>query len=312
MSIYSNNRTGCNELDLIAANESYTCNDFGRILYESQLNDMAFFEAILTCDFNEIKGLQEGTILQSEVKAMNEASFKAIKDKLIERLKVFWSKIQGVFKSAIDKISAYALGDGKAFANEFDKAVEKYIGDISKWSGSVDVTLINNNNNVFDHVDIDILTQIWNQQNDVKSSDIISKLLDGKTVKEFPNYAFEVAKTTVNINESNIIRYKNIVKYSKIHIDTVHYYEKSTKDDINEVINRIKNIDIDDTEINRLNKIVGAFETAIAVKSRTEIAAIKYNIRAIRKALITALGTMKTDAKNESLYIDDIDLVFVD
>ena len=56
MSIYSNNRSGSMELDQIAANESYTCNDFGRILYESQLNDMAFFEAVLACEFKEAKG----------------------------------------------------------------------------------------------------------------------------------------------------------------------------------------------------------------------------------------------------------------
>jgi hypothetical protein len=35
----------------------------GRILYESECNDMAFFEAILASDFREIQGLQDGTLL---------------------------------------------------------------------------------------------------------------------------------------------------------------------------------------------------------------------------------------------------------
>ena len=311
MPIYSNNRTGCNELDLIAANESYTCNDFGRILYESQLNDMTFFEAILTCDFKEAKGLQEGTILQSEVKAINEASFKEIKDKLVERLKAFWAKIQGVFKSAIDKFSAYALGDGKAFVREFNKAVENSIGDISKWTGSVEATFIYTYNDVFDFIELSELRKMLKQRNDIDPNEIVSKLLNGKSAKEFPKYAFETAKHIITINRAKINDCILSVQYGG-NIDGLRNYEKSTKNKINEIIKKINDMNIDNAEASRMIKIVNAFETAVVVKTRTMIAAEKYNMRSVRKALTDALASMKADAKNESLYIDDIDLVFAD
>ena len=313
MSIYSNNRSGSMELDQVTANESYTCNDFGRILYESQLNDMAFFEAILTCDFKEAKGLQEGTILQSEVKAINEASFKEIKDKLIERLKAFWAKIQGVFKSAIDKISAYALGDGKAFVREFDKAVEKRIGDISKWDGSVNITFINTTNYIFDYDanSFKFLADIWKQNADLTPSDVIFIALNRHTVKEFPNYAFETAKTTDTITKSNIDKYLFGLEIAKKYIKELRDSEKKVRDSINEAINSIKAAD--NVEADRLSKMVSTFETVATVLSRTKFAAVKYNIRSARKALTAALATMKVDdTKNESTYIDDIDLAFID
>ena len=308
MSIYSNNRCGSMELDQIAANESYTCNDFGRILYESQLNDMAFFEAVLACDFKEAKGLQEGTILQSEVKAMNEASFKAIKDKLIERLKAFWAKIQGVFKSAVDKISAYALGDGKAFVREFNKAVENSIGDISKWTGSVDVTLIDISDDVLNY-DVNTFgaqAQIWAQQEDVKPSEVLSMFLNDKTVKEFPKYAFDKAKVINTMTKENINQFfLRTIKDGNDYINALRGIERISRNSINKAISDIKTMD--DMDADRLNKMVGVFETVITVKTRTNIAAMKLNMRNIRKALTSALSTMKADAKNESynLYLDE-------
>ena len=135
MPIYSANKSAV--LTKVPANESYTCEDIGRILYETQVNDMAFFEAILRCDFNEIKSLNEGTLLESEVAALNEATFKEIVNKLCDRLKKFWAKIKAVFKDAIEKIQAYALNDGKAFIKQFKKTVMYKIGTISRWTGSI-------------------------------------------------------------------------------------------------------------------------------------------------------------------------------
>ena len=46
MSIYAaNNRMGRASDATVVANESYGANDIGRILYETQVNDQAIFEA---------------------------------------------------------------------------------------------------------------------------------------------------------------------------------------------------------------------------------------------------------------------------
>ena len=83
MSIYSVNRTGSMALAQVAANESYKSEDIGRVLYETQVNDMAFFEAVLACDFNELKSMREGTLLESEVASLNEAAFGEMISKLV-------------------------------------------------------------------------------------------------------------------------------------------------------------------------------------------------------------------------------------
>ena len=71
MSIYStNDRVGA--AATIVADESYRPSDIGRIMYESQLNDQAIFEATLMADFAEINGLREGTLLESEIAAFTK------------------------------------------------------------------------------------------------------------------------------------------------------------------------------------------------------------------------------------------------
>jgi len=134
MSIYSTNRAGAVASIDVVANESYRASDIGRIMYEAQINDMAIFEATLKADFAEINGIREGTMLESEIAAFNEANAKAIFEHVKATLKKFWEKIKGVFKNAIQKFAAYVLRDGKAYAAEFQKfAKEKtFKGEIKE------------------------------------------------------------------------------------------------------------------------------------------------------------------------------------
>ena len=124
MSIYATNRMGRVAEMAITANESYTSTDLGRILYESQVNDMAIFEAVVASDLNEMKAVREGTLLESEIVSLNEASAKEFINSMIDRIKAFWRKIKGVFRDIKRKIAAYLLGDGKAFIEEFEKKFE--------------------------------------------------------------------------------------------------------------------------------------------------------------------------------------------
>lgn len=125
MGIYSANRSGMMEAGSIAVNEDYTSSDFGRIMYESQVNDMAIFEAIIASDLQEAKAIQEGTLLESEAVKFNRQNATGLLGKLEEKLKYVWGKIKAALKDAMNKIAAYVLRDGKAFAKEFRK---KYDG----------------------------------------------------------------------------------------------------------------------------------------------------------------------------------------
>lgn len=126
MSIYSTNRSGSVAFSSIQANESYKSNDLGRILYESQINDMRIFEAVLASDFREIKGLQEGTLLRSEIQSLNEATAKSVLETLKKELVKFWAKIKGALTDAARKIAAYILRSGKAYAKDCEEFFKKH------------------------------------------------------------------------------------------------------------------------------------------------------------------------------------------
>ena len=138
MSIYAaNNRMGRASDATVVANESYGANDIGRILYETQVNDQAIFEAIIASDLAEIQGLREGTLLESEIEALNENSVKGFFQRMKERLMAFWAKIKGVFKSAIAKIAYFLTGDASKFIKVFDKEYkkEKFVESKAKIEG---------------------------------------------------------------------------------------------------------------------------------------------------------------------------------
>ncbi len=121
MPIYSGNRSGSMDILATEADMSYGPNDMARIMYESEVNDMKVFEAVLQHDFQEIKGIREGTILESELKSLNEASKKHLLDSLMLKSKNAWAKIKGAMSNAANAVAAYVLRDGKAYATIFEK-----------------------------------------------------------------------------------------------------------------------------------------------------------------------------------------------
>lgn len=135
MSIYSANRTGSMAIENVAMNENYKPVDLARTMYESQVNDHSIFEAILANDFRELTGLREGTLLESELTALNEASAKELLASMKTRIMNFWAKIKHAFAVAVQKISAYILRDGKAYAKDFR---EMYKANGGKFTGSVE------------------------------------------------------------------------------------------------------------------------------------------------------------------------------
>lgn len=124
MPIYSGNRTGSANI-VIEADTSYGANDIGRIMYETEHNDQAIFEAILKSDFKEIKGIREGTILKSEIASLNEASIKNLFNTLKEAILKLMNKIAGLAKNFIAAISAFLDKNGKKTIKDFDEKFDK-------------------------------------------------------------------------------------------------------------------------------------------------------------------------------------------
>lgn len=116
MAIISANRYGkLNGKIMFATNESYGMDDIGRILQENEINEMNLFNAVLKSDMTEIKARTEGTMLESELTQLQEASLKSFYKAVADKLRAFWEKIKGVFKKAYASLAAFAVKYGSAY-----------------------------------------------------------------------------------------------------------------------------------------------------------------------------------------------------
>ena len=111
--------------DEIAANESYDA-AFGcaRIMMDVQQNDMAFFEAAIRDDVQEVMAYNEG------VSYVNENAFTDILKRLVELFKKLIAKIKGIIKSFIVKLTG-SFRDSKKMVKKYENQIIKY----TNWTG---------------------------------------------------------------------------------------------------------------------------------------------------------------------------------
>lgn len=123
MPIYSTNRVSGASTSIVAA-EGYTEHDFGRILSECATNDMKLFNAAIARDFQEITAMQEGTMVSSEVRALQEFSIKEAWKGIVEKLKKLWAKIKGVFRNVYAKLSLWLNRSNKLYVAQNRKYLQ--------------------------------------------------------------------------------------------------------------------------------------------------------------------------------------------
>ena len=327
MSIYSTNRAGTVASIDVVANESYRASDIGRIMYESQVNDQAIFEATLAADFAELGGLNEGTLLESEVAAFNEANGKSLFAKLKERLMAFWAKIKGVFKAAIQKVAAYVLRDGKAFVKEFEAAEAKG----KRYVGKIEGACIECNTDAIPTPNVQDANKAFEsyKTGDAPTSKevvngYLSLILHAEVegAKDFKEKAMEAMLTKHNIDNHDAAK----VKMMKDNLSNGSAAIKGLKEEesrINKGIAELKK-DIETQEkafeaaaketdaenktkatdiVKRATLILGAFETVVSTITSAKIAATKTVVRESRKALGQMLSSMNGNAHHEAAAI---------
>lgn len=323
MSIYSTNRAGTVASVEVVANESYRASDIGRIMYESQVNDQALFEATLAADFSEIAGLREGTLLESEIAAFNEANTKSFFATLKEKLAAFWAKIKGVFKAAIQKIAAYVLRDGKAFVKEFE-AVEakgkRFVGKIE------DAAYIFNGDAVElpKVADAEKYVASHKEGDMPNSKEIVNSVLGAEDAASYKKAAVEklIGKKTIDNHDKAAVEVmkKNLSGGSDL-IKGLRDEEKRVNSglaDLKKIIEETernclaankdaKKEDKDNTAnaIKRATVILGAYETVVSTMTSVKIAAAKTVITNSRKILAKMLSDMKggSEAQHEAAAI---------
>lgn len=332
MSIYSANRSGSMNLSQVCANESYNSSDMGRILYESECNDMAFFEAILASDFREIQGLQEGTLLESEVKAMNEASVRTLLASLKQRLVKFWGKIKAAFKDAMTKIAAYILRDGKAFVKNFRTVYNKYEGwtgsvkDVKRYTRKTGVDPVAKIDKVSSDIENDIRNAISNSNHEYKdkNKNEILKMKLSACLKEkdiepsaFVTKFVEKCESTTTVTAANIDEICKAVSDGSDSIKKLKTAEAKAKDVIDKMgksLTAAENKSDNENSAKNVSTIVtmvGVGESFITYYTKASIAVVKADIKSCRAALGSVMSDLKSTGKKlkESFIFESDDIM---
>ena len=315
MSIYSANRTGSFNVAQIPANESYKWNDIGRILCESQANDMAFFEAALACDFTEVKGLREGTILEAEAAEVEKASKEKLFDRLIERLKGLWAKLKGVFQSAINKIAELAL-DNKKFVKYFDSNVTKEA--ISKWNGSIKTVVFDTKKKCVTPSAVFESTKIGASVNDamLHMFDAEGSGRSDVSPSNYAKIALDACKVEETLKSDNIGTYKSAIENAKDAVkalkDKQAELEKAISKQIDAYTKLKANAKEGSHQDSMYNDIINKCHTEEVVLASVVKAAIvvtkedmKSRRVALRKAMNDIMGGDK--AVGEAAVLDDME-----
>lgn len=333
MSIYATNRMGRVAEATAVANESYTGNDIGQILYESQLNDQALFEAIVLSDLKEIKGLREGTILESEIQALNEASIKGFFEAVKKRLKAFWEKVKGVFKTVIAKIALFVTGDGKKFVKNFEENYKGFKGELKGCK-----VVKKDMKEFFNFPEVeDVKKKIDGKKNDesIDKKEIIAAELGASlkghtgslTPKEFKAEAKKVVfGDGVSITESNhaeINMMKDVVGTGRKTIKDLKAAEREIEKGIKKAGQEIKEAEKlalgmspskDDKKDNRnvirnISALVSTYEQVTSIVMGTAIACARANLRnsysVLNKIMHISMGSSTVTTESAAIAAED-------
>ena len=104
-------------------------NNFASILFESEQNNMMIFEAALACDFHEIKGLREGTIVSSELATLQEKTFRDYLNTVGDMISKAIQKLIEVVRSVMKTVGQWLISKATPVADRFEQAYDKYTKD---------------------------------------------------------------------------------------------------------------------------------------------------------------------------------------
>ena len=316
MPIYSRNRTGYMEAAQTPADTSYGLNDFGRILCETQQNDMAFFEAILYADFNEIKGLNEGTILEYEVAALNEASKNQLIQNIIESIKRFLEKIKGIINNAINNIATYTSTKASELVGKFAHITAN---KISNWNGSITIK-------EYDYNAVELQINIISARNtlhdfimednfNITSAEVCSRLLnyninrnikDSISPSEYSKMVMELCSEDKTYTRSNIKELLDKLSNGRHYIKEMKNFEKILNKDTNALINQIKSDKFYATDSDNLFEInvYNGIQSYATIVTRTFISIIRSDMKSKATALTKIIASInKTPKELKEAYI---------
>lgn len=323
MPIYSANRMG--SMPVVEAAKGYGPEDIGRILYESEVNSQKIFEAALAADFAEIKARREGTMLESELTAMNEASTNAFVAKIRATLEHWWRKLKGAIKSTIDKVAAYVLGDGKKFAKEFETQWASKKKDFDKkleQSGEEIEYKALKSEGLVDKKDYPLPEKFTaliksSTSEAIDKTDKIKEMLGGKTPSEYREAILSEdkweTKKIKNANEAEAFSKDALktIQTAKKEIETLRKNEKICNDIVSGIGKDLKWIESDkgananEVYMKNISTLVSVYQTVCSLITTMNVKIVKMNLKIARTALtkILAICNRKLESQNASADI---------
>ncbi len=312
--IYTANRS--------AINESYSHADLSKILFESEVNDMAIFESALACDFNEVRGLQEGTILESEVRSLNEFSFKEMMDNVKKAADKFFNKILEAIRNAIAFIGNYVFNDGKKIVEKYKEYRKQYpdytLSGTTKWINS-SVT------SMFPKLDLAKMKNDAKAYKDANEGSAAHEIMckelakiSGKNVdsaKTFMKDMLSGAFVDAKINESLIASMCSVLETGKQPIKDLKKDEaevrKNFKAYMSEMAKAEKEVKEGAVSANVIRNISKAYQDVITNVTKLNITLAKEELRLARRTLTGVMVSMtaknkKSDVKTECAMSDSI------
>lgn len=118
--------------------KNYT--NISSILFECEQNNMMCFEAALACDFHEIKGINEGSILESELAALQEKSMEEYKNSILTAVRRCCEKLLSLLQSAMKTIGLWLIKTGTPLAQRAKDAYNMYMKTHGKVEPKFDIT----------------------------------------------------------------------------------------------------------------------------------------------------------------------------
>lgn len=316
MPIYSANRMG--SMPVVEAAKGYGPEDIGRILYESEVNSQKIFEAALAADFAEVKARREGTMLESELTIFNERSIKSFVEGIKDTLQRWLKKIKGAIESAIDKISAYLLGDGKKFLDQFNKDWNSHGSRFKEniKNESIEYTWPKETRaavSVIPKPEVFMKTVRAATTEALDKTDEVKKLLGGKTPSEYREHIFGED----NFEEKTIKSYNDADNFIKANGDLMRTGKKEIKElrdnsnifttSVSKICSDIKWVEGDKDDKNEvymknISIMASAYQIACSTITTVDIKLKKTEIKTVRAVLgkIHALAMKKVQANDES------------
>ena len=262
--IFNNNTTYLN--NRFSADTNYTPGTgFADMLIESARNDLNMFKAMLNIDARELQMVNEsGTMTESQIAILQEASIKGIFGKIAEMFKKLGEKLKGIFKNFIARIQSKFMDDAK-FAKKYQKMLiekEKDLKDCTfKWSKMKKYPIYN-------IALIDVPSQSDLQKNDDLAKLVVGQTADSekaleKLLSEKSSIGQEIQGLSAsdystqyhNVcfdDQDNDTLYKDLgIKVSDMCQYLIDY--KQTKEKLNKNIARLET---------QINKIIKDYETA--------------------------------------------------